>query len=173
VTLGVIYADSIRKAEVWIEVAASGKLDSDSDSSSLPNINVPGPELGRVSTPDLEQAVQYSMSVPIINRLAEPIAIYSVPENAIPETADEDASGGEPDTIVEKRWMNSPAPGTGVAGPGGDRTRWRKEELGWIGACATLFQLYKLKKGVPPHLHRDYKRGGLGPGPGPRRAKTS
>ncbi|KAI8949355.1 hypothetical protein F4801DRAFT_408643 [Xylaria longipes] len=138
-TLAVIYADSIRKAEVWMEVAAaSGKSDSE-DTDSSP---------GRVPmTPDVEQA----MPIP---RLAEPITI-SLADDA---SGVENAGAGEPDRIVEKRWGNSAAafndahPGSGES-HWAQKKRWRKEELGWMGAFATMFQLYKLKTGVPPeHL---------------------
>ncbi|KAI3327760.1 hypothetical protein HD806DRAFT_483842 [Xylariaceae sp. AK1471] len=169
VTLGVIYADSIRRNQVW---QLKPPLGSDSDSTlRIGNkLHVPA----RVSTPDLEQAVPHNLSVPIpiSNRIAETVAIY--PENAdeADETEEEDGDGeeGEPDMIVEKRWMNPSGP-RAAAGDGGDGREWRKEELGWMGACATLFQVYKLKKGVPPghrHRHSNYKRSG----PGPRRAKT-
>jgi hypothetical protein len=193
-TLGVIYADSIRKAEVWIEVAASGKSDldpSESDSKSHTDSAFDVPV--RVSTPELEQAVTHSLPVSMMssgnrlavpdaftfqsvrNRAAEPVTVRLA--DAANETEeddeDEDEEGEVPDTIVEKRWMNSSSPRATdrfTNTPGGDGRKWRKEELGWMGACATLFQLYKLKKGVPPgHPHRSssYKRAG------PRRARTS
>ncbi|KAI1740943.1 hypothetical protein F4680DRAFT_76151 [Xylaria scruposa] len=137
ITLGVIYADSIRKAEVWIEVtAASGKSDADSYSAHRESI-----------TPDVEQAL------PVSGRFAEFALVNDV-------ASVENADAGEPDRIVEKRWKSAerthaghPASGEGRRGR---KQRWHKEELGWMGAFATIFQLYKLKKGVPPErLRRD------------------
>ncbi|KAI0455141.1 hypothetical protein F5B21DRAFT_473013 [Xylaria acuta] len=144
-TLGVIYADSIRKAEVWIEVtAASGKSDSSdtgSQGGGLP---------GRVPTGTLD----VEKSLPISPRLVEPIALSLVDDAAGLENAD----AGEPDWFVEKRWGNAAAfddtrPGSGEA-HWARKKRWRKEELGWTGAFATMFQLYKLKTGVPPERLR-------------------
>ncbi|KAI1311816.1 hypothetical protein F5Y03DRAFT_290153 [Xylaria venustula] len=177
VTLGVIYADSIRKVQVWVEVAASsssgksGGSDTDTDSVSPP------------LRTDVEQGV------PVTSRIAQPVTFT---ENFVDVDdgnsghghedgdADADADGegegeGEPDMIVEKRWKNAPAYQGGDAGRYDDdwarkkKMKWRKEELGWVGACATLFQVYKLKKGVPPkHLRHSDRRDGL-----PRRARTN
>ncbi|KAI1351903.1 hypothetical protein F5Y01DRAFT_281488 [Xylaria sp. FL0043] len=178
VTLGVIYADSIRKVQVWVEVttaSASGKSSSGgSDTDSV----LPGVVPQRLQV-DVEQAV------PLANRIAQPrvftefVDVGDVASEREDGAADTDEEGEEeeeeeePDMIVEKRWKNTPTD----AGEDGDqwarkknnKMKWRKEELGWAGACATLFQLYKLKKGVPPrHLrHRD-SRNGL-----PRRARTT
>ncbi|KAI0466340.1 hypothetical protein F4859DRAFT_497802 [Xylaria cf. heliscus] len=139
-TLGVIYADSIRKAEVWIEVTAassSGKSDPE-DTDGLPG--------GIPTLPDVEQAL------PISGRLTEPVALSFVDDDA------GNADAKEPNRIVEKRWRNSLAfndtrPGHGE-GHWAAKKRWRKEELGWMGAFATMFQLYKLKAGVPPERLR-------------------
>ncbi|KAI0440702.1 hypothetical protein F4803DRAFT_459770 [Xylaria telfairii] len=114
-TMAVIYADSIRKAEVWIEVAK----------------------------PDVEEL--QALPPPVPGRLAEPVTL----------SLSDDVEG--PDRIVEKRWRNSAAAALrSDARPGCEEThweakkRWRKEELGWMGAFATMFQLYKLKTGGPP-----------------------
>lgn len=228
-TLGVIYADSIRKAEVWMEVATSGKSDSDTDSdkvlyqipSEVTHEGEEGYEEGRPrrrrrfhkrkrrSTPaDLEQAITYEETVvePVTemqaephNRLAQPI-IYYPEERAEPEirrmaagpadeedevvedieeeeeeTEEEEEEERVPDTMVEKRWMAKTAPGIND-GVKSTNKKWRREELGWAGACATMFQLYKLKKGVPPgHARHDSRYKRTGPGPGQtalRRSKT-
>ncbi|KAI0970795.1 hypothetical protein F4678DRAFT_434738 [Xylaria arbuscula] len=168
VTLGVIYADSIRKVQVWVEVAASsssgkpGGSDMDTDSVSPPQRT------------DVEQGV------PGTSRIAQPVTFsenFVDVGDGIPGHGGEDADvegEGEPDMIVEKRWKNAPAH-QGDAGQYEDewarkkKMKWRKEELGWVGACATLFQVYKLKKGVPPrHLRHSERRDGL-----PRRARTN
>ncbi len=166
VTLGVIYADSIRKVQVWVEVAASGKSGSASDTETDPRTySLPL----RVQT-DVEQAVRVS------SRIAEPITFtenFDVADEREDGDGDEDEDeGAEPDMMVEKRWKNAPAYQID-AGSGDDewmrKKKWRKEELGWAGACATLFQVYKLKKGVPPrHLRHNDKRDGL-----PRRVRTN
>ncbi|KAI8634214.1 hypothetical protein F5Y19DRAFT_461668 [Xylariaceae sp. FL1651] len=164
ITLAVIYADSIRKVEVSF-VPLNCAPSPEPDSSTTHPHTGPGP--GRVSTPQLEQAIPFS--VPISNRLAEPATMPTAADDwgGEDEDEDEDDAEVEPDTIVEKRWENKSAAATGEA----TARKWRKEQLGWMGACATLFQLYKLKKGVPPgHSHRN--RRGPGPGPGPRHART-
>ncbi|KAI0799895.1 hypothetical protein GGR55DRAFT_471525 [Xylaria sp. FL0064] len=170
VTLGVIYADSIRKVQVWVEVTASASGKSSSGGSDTDSVRVV-PQRLHV---DVEQAV------PGANRIAQPRVftefvdvgdVASEHEDGAADT-DEEGEEEEPDMIVEKRWKNAQTD----AGEDEDhwarkknKMKWRKEELGWAGACATLFQLYKLKKGVPPrHLrHRD-SRNGL-----PRRARTT
>ncbi|KAI1344050.1 hypothetical protein F5Y15DRAFT_186155 [Xylariaceae sp. FL0016] len=111
-TLLVIYADSIRKAEVWIEVAHSdfGKH------SSTP------------STPRLEEGIPYSASEPI-----------GIPQTRINDPGEpEPDDGAEPIPVVERLFPDTKA------------TKWKKEQLGWAGACATIFRLYKLKKGKRP-----------------------
>ncbi|KAI0536271.1 hypothetical protein GGR58DRAFT_400406 [Xylaria digitata] len=161
ITLGVIYADSIRKVQVWVEVAASGRADSET-SSNAPSC--------RKARTDLEQAV------PVSDRMAEPVALSLAGEaSGAQEDEDEGAETGEPDVIVEKRWKNAPAyrvdadADAGAEARWASKKKWRKEELGWMGACATLFQVYKLKKGVPPrHLCHSHKADGL-----LRRARTN
>ncbi|KAI0392548.1 hypothetical protein F5Y17DRAFT_436087 [Xylariaceae sp. FL0594] len=121
---------------------------------------------------------------------------------------DDDEDENIPNTIVEKRgWMNHRTMSIPIINhlrrtttndgvmdvrnkDTATTTKWRREELGWGGACATLFQLYKLRKGVPPgHAHAHARRGHAhrvhvsntdrrrteprprldsGPGPGPR-----
>ncbi|ORY56064.1 uncharacterized protein BCR38DRAFT_356042 [Pseudomassariella vexata] len=126
-TLLIIYADSIRKAEVWIEVAVG-------DQGSNPNTDVsPGPKPGmnlqpriaRITTPQLEQAIQFSYneSTPIENRVDEALANDEIPERQ-----------SEPELVVHQRF--------GHASHG----QWKKEELGWLGAGKTILQIYKLKK---------------------------
>ncbi|KAI0517388.1 hypothetical protein F5B22DRAFT_604425 [Xylaria bambusicola] len=176
-TLGVIYADSIRKVQVWVEVAASGKGSSSGGSSHL--------DLGLGSSYELPQPdVEYA--VPVTGRMAVPysLSVNSVPAEAVlgaegREGEENDGHAGgdedeEPDMIVEKRWKkDSPAQQVNSGLDGDDwrkkkDIKWRKEELGWLGACATLFQVYKLKKGVPPrHLRHNDRRDRL------RRVRTN
>jgi hypothetical protein len=225
-TLGVIYADSIRKAEVWMEVATSGKSDSDTDSDKVMKEEQDDTwgvrprrrrrlhlRRRRSTSADVEQAISYEHTVSMQpqNRLAEPVTIYpeerteaeirrmpaarvdwadeidevveDTEEEEEEETEEEEEEEDErvPDTMVEKRWMNRSMPKTktGTGDKDNDVTtkKWRKEELGWIGACATMFQLYKLKKGIPPgHARHNSSYGRGGPGPSQtamRRSKTS
>ncbi|KAI0427002.1 hypothetical protein F5Y09DRAFT_317255 [Xylaria sp. FL1042] len=185
VTLGVIYADSIRKVQVWVEVtaAASGKSNSSgSDTDSVVSGRLPQQQQQQQQQrrTDVEQAV------PRMSRFAEPRTFvefvdvgdvaseHEGGEGAETDEGEEGEEEGEPepDMIVEKRWKNTPDAGEDEgqwARKKKKKMKWRKEELGWVGACATLFQVYKLKKGVPPkHLrHRD-SRNGL-----PRRGRTN
>ncbi|KAI1747867.1 hypothetical protein F4782DRAFT_519656 [Xylaria castorea] len=154
-TLGVIYADSIRKAEVWIEVtttttttaASGGKSDGESS---------PGRRRTSTTTPtpDVEQALP-----PVSGR----IAMFSlVDDNDTAPVVENAADTGEeePDRMVEKRWKSADRArighhhASGEAAHWAGKERWRKEELGWMGAFATMFQLYKLKTGVPPERLR-------------------
>ncbi|KAF2971504.1 hypothetical protein GQX73_g2095 [Xylaria multiplex] len=158
ITLGVIYADSIRKVQVWVEVAASGKADSETSSNA--------PSCRKTNT-DVEQA----LPVPVSGRMVEPVALSLVGE--APGAQEDEDESGEPDVIVEKRWKNAPAykvdADADAEAMWASKKKWRKEELGWMGACATLFQVYKLKKGVPPkHLRHNHKADGL-----LRRARTN
>ncbi|KAK5632533.1 hypothetical protein RRF57_008247 [Xylaria bambusicola] len=175
-TLGVIYADSIRKVQVWVEVAASSGKGSPSGGSSHLDLDL---DLGsgyELPQPDIEYAV------PVTGRMAVPysLSVNSAPVEAALEHEDEVEEDGkgdegeEPDIIVEKRWKkDSPAQQVDAGRDGDDRKKkkdikWRKEELGWVGACATLFQVYKLKKGTPPrHLRHNERRDRL------RRARTN
>ncbi|KAI1155318.1 hypothetical protein F4825DRAFT_459840 [Nemania diffusa] len=158
-TLVVMYADSIRKAEVWVEdaAAASGKPSDD-------EVNIGSGLLGRVPVaPDVEQAVpvgRFAESI-FFSPTPTPISV-PVPEAAVVEDeddADANEAQGEPDRMVEKRHWRNPAAQDAEYDPGRDewarKKRWRKEQLGWMGAFAMLFRLYKVKKGVPPrHLRR-------------------
>ncbi|KAJ2989637.1 hypothetical protein NUW58_g3368 [Xylaria curta] len=134
VTLAVIYADSIRKAEVWKEVTVSGR--SASDTTSDPVL------VGSSLVVDVEQALP-------------------APRSRFFAFVREKQHGDGPDQIVEKRWKTAATSTYGARSKPDDSgwardKRWRKEELGWVGAFATLLRLYKLKKGVPPsHLRCD------------------
>ncbi|KAI0601916.1 hypothetical protein F4775DRAFT_360361 [Biscogniauxia sp. FL1348] len=119
VTLLVIYADSIRKAEVWIEVAArppeqaaaeEGQAGVSATTSMTTTTTTPHDEGGRHP--------HYSPYRPM--------------------GAGTFAERGH---FVEKMFS------------GTKEKRWRKEELGWVGACMTALRLYKLRTGAPPaHL---------------------
>ncbi|KAJ8118489.1 hypothetical protein ONZ43_g3977 [Nemania bipapillata] len=149
ITLAVMYADSIRKAEVWIEVTtASGNSNDPGTGSDLPGSSL--------SIPDLEFSLPARLS-------AQPIFFSPPPAAVVVEDGDDtnvDGRQGEPDRIVEKRhWRNTAAQHDTEAGPSkaewARKKKWRKEQLGWMGAFATLFRLYKVKKGAPPgHLRR-------------------
>ncbi|KAI1318742.1 hypothetical protein F5Y16DRAFT_116254 [Xylariaceae sp. FL0255] len=201
ITLLVIYADKLRNVEVWIEEQASEGADADGQEGGsstavgngdekLPNGNRPGSRRhnvkkpGTPTTPQLEQGIPYSYSEPMPelvhggtsnspgtatpgNRVAEAMSL------PLPEEDDYSDYGDEPDTFVERRWR----PGSRKTGASGGKTKWQKEQLGWMGACATLFNVYKLKKGAPPGWSppSGTRRGPGGPGTlgrAPRRVRT-
>ncbi|KAL7624033.1 hypothetical protein AAE478_005590 [Parahypoxylon ruwenzoriense] len=122
----IIYADSIRKAEVWIEVASTT-----------------GPEKpeAAISTPQLEQAavaLEYGGSVPIgptekIGTTFGDEAYSEIPEG--------------PSMMVEKTFKDT------------GRKKWKREQLGWAGACKTAFRIYKLRKGRPPGYMGNMRHG--------------
>ncbi|KAI1102302.1 hypothetical protein F4804DRAFT_334401 [Jackrogersella minutella] len=117
VTILVIYADSIRKAEVWIEVAGSAV----------------GEKQGSVSMPELEHGNARIMR----NRVGHEDEEVTLEE------------WDEPAMMVEKLFKDA----------GGKTKKWRKEQLGWLGACKAVFRIYKLKKGRPPNWAVNVKRG--------------
>ncbi|KAH9907909.1 hypothetical protein F4778DRAFT_777281 [Xylariomycetidae sp. FL2044] len=137
-TLFIIYADSIRKAEVWVEVKAKG-----SDASDQVDLEQGGGGGG---------AVPYSVTIPL------PASEEPVPISAPP--VDDDAVSDTPPPPPPAMRMEKMFP---------DRRRrgndWRKEELGWMGACKLALGLNKLKEmqNPPP---------GWGAG-APRRARTN
>lgn len=114
-TLLLIYADSIRKVEVWIEEAQS--------THSTTGLF----EFNRRETGDLEQAVEYSYteSIAVDNRMQEPVQIG----------------------IPGSRTASAPAPArTDGRRHGDERGKvWKKEELGWIGACKAILRIYRLQ----------------------------
>lgn len=124
ITILIIYADSIRKAEVWIEVASSSSSSGGAAESEKPE----------VSTPELEAAVPYSETVHVGACPTERVGIAALGEReGAPEEYD------EPAMMVEKLFKET-----------GNR-KWKKEQLGWLGACKAVFRIYKLKKGRPPN----------------------
>ncbi|KAI1188375.1 hypothetical protein F5B17DRAFT_439603 [Nemania serpens] len=180
-TLGIIYADSIRKAEVWVEVVAgttaAANTNNYNNNNNNDNDDIRYAEPVKLPTPDVEQAVP-------VSRIFRPISVTPGHEGRLAfsgdlrgrmrerEEAEEEAEGegegegtqGEQGTFVEKLWPTHAPRGVG-SGPASRRTRregkktWRKEELGWMGAFATMFRVYKLKKSVRPDVRR---RGGRG-----------
>ncbi|OTB03392.1 hypothetical protein M426DRAFT_23758 [Hypoxylon sp. CI-4A] len=158
-TVLIIYADSIRKAEVWIEVASSasgggggGSSSGRNSSSSCDNEDWEKKKKNHGSD-DVEagvgrrriQAVPYLETVTIdpvpgaMNRMARTTAVV---DEEGEEEEEEEESGSEtfdgPGMMVEKLFKDA-----------GDK-KWRKEQLGWMGACKTALRIYKLKKGRPP-----------------------
>ncbi|KAI1809753.1 hypothetical protein GGS20DRAFT_570612 [Poronia punctata] len=228
-TLSIIYADSIRDIEVWVEEAASGKSNSDSDSdsnsSAAENFTLPdnfvfphGRTVAELITSDRDEERAERITVtfdehPVLETVISPTQgrarRYTGSEEdrgehrAEPDSDDDSDDAQEhshgqdeyewvrkvekvddsseegmmPDTMVEKRWPNKFMPMMGPSGKSDDGSdlkakKWRKEKLGWLGACATIFQLYKLKKGVPPnHARRDDRRRRARPEP--RRPRTA
>ncbi|KAK6955082.1 hypothetical protein Daesc_002712 [Daldinia eschscholtzii] len=131
----VIYADSIRKAEVWIEVASDSNSDSNSTNNTSASTTEEKPER------DLE-----GQSDPYVGALGL-TALGKGNENEGEEEEGEEEGVGsdsfdEPVMMVEKLFKDA-----------GSR-RWQKEQLGWGGACKTALRIYKLKKGRPPNWIR-------------------
>ncbi|KAK8006362.1 cysteine protease [Apiospora marii] len=138
-TLAIIYADSIRRVEVWIEEAQSTYDPAAAASGMLLGMKKKKPLQPGTATPDLEQAVPYSETVPID---------YSVPETATTRI-------GEPVTYAAEEPVIVAQPEGQTGGDGEPPRVWVKEELGWLGACKTILGIYKLQemKKRPWHLH--------------------
>ncbi|KAI1480632.1 hypothetical protein F4774DRAFT_377920 [Daldinia eschscholtzii] len=124
----VIYADSIRKAEVWIEVASNGNSNSNNNTSTSTTEEKPERDLEGQSDPYVAGF-----------RLT---ALGKGNDDEGEEEGEEEEVGSdsfdEPVMMVEKLFKDA-----------GSR-RWQKEQLGWGGACKTALRIYKLKKGRPP-----------------------
>ncbi|KAI1136704.1 hypothetical protein F5Y05DRAFT_101697 [Hypoxylon sp. FL0543] len=128
ITILIIYADSIRKAEVWIEVGSSSASSEKPDEAGLSNA-----ELGA--------AVPYSETVHIGPTPTNRMGVAAFEEEGGPEEYD------EPAMVVEKLFKET-----------GNR-KWKKEQLGWLGACKAMFRIYKLKKGKPPNWAMNGRHG--------------
>lgn len=138
ITILIIYADSIRKAEVWIEVASNaGSADSEKkDEEEGGKEGVAMPEFGG--------------GVGLRRRIARTEA--SLPVNVMAQCESDDGYGYEgwdepPGMMVERMFKNA------------GKKKWRKEQLGWMGACKAVFRIYKLKKGRPPNWQTNVRRG--------------
>jgi heme exporter protein D len=123
-TLLIIYADSIRRLQVWVEVASEQASDGNGD--------VEAGEPDKISTPphpEVGVPFRLTQPVPISSRIQEPVEVP--------------ISSGNPamhhDVVVQQRFANN-----------NKHRSWKKEELGWIGAGKTILQLYKLKGGRAP-----------------------
>ncbi|KAK8862496.1 cysteine protease [Apiospora arundinis] len=128
-TLVIIYADSIRRVEVWIEEAGSS-FESPATSSGrlMGKKKKPLRHQGRPVS-DLEQAVPYSETITI--------------DYGTTETATQKIS--EPVTYMAEEPVIIAQPEEQGAGGDGQEPRvWKKEELGWLGACKTILGIYKL-----------------------------
>lgn len=137
-TLAIIYADSIRRVEVWIEEAQSTYDPAAAASGMLLGMKKKKPLQQGVPTSDLEQVVSYSETVPID---------YGVPETT--------TRIGEPVTYAAEEPVIVAQPEGQTGGDGEPPRVWVKKELGWLGACKTILGIYKLQdmKKRPWHLH--------------------
>ncbi|KAI1210285.1 uncharacterized protein F4807DRAFT_59621 [Annulohypoxylon truncatum] len=140
----IIYADSIRKAEVWIEVASSSSNGSAAgeekhDEEEEEGISMPEFE-GRAGAPGLAR-----------RRVRTRMDGTGVGPGMV-ECESDDGYGLEewdepPGMMVEKMFKNA------------GKKKWRREQLGWMGACKAVFRIYKLKKGRPPNWATNVRRG--------------
>lgn len=146
VTVFVIYADSIRKAEVWIEVAAAGGGGGGGGAGSdVENPEDLGPhEHGYNRTAPYSATVQLPVVEPKAGRVMGMAALGEDYSNH----PGVDESFDEPSMMAEKMFRKG----------SGSRRRWQKQQLGWKGACLTAFQLYRLKKGRPPSWGGNVRR---------------
>ncbi|KAI1179778.1 hypothetical protein F4777DRAFT_399322 [Nemania sp. FL0916] len=152
-TLGVIYADSIRKSEVWVEVA-----------SAAANAKMP-PEHEhhhhrQQHNGEALHAVPANMGTGN-GRAAEPV-VYAVPEDLGPEerylqpVGRYSAPNGdiivdeEPDRVIERRWAfltrrRRRGEQDAERAAAKRNKAWRREELGWGGAFGNMLGLYKVR----------------------------
>ncbi|KAI1637101.1 hypothetical protein F4809DRAFT_640858 [Biscogniauxia mediterranea] len=135
VTLLVIYADSIRKAQVWIEVAAHPAEQAAAVEEGHGGVSA---TTSTMTTPQGFAHASHDEGD------RHPYYYYSQYRPGYrPMGADTFA---ERVHFVEKMFSDT------------KEKRWRKEELGWIGACMTALRLYKLRTGAPPAHLREERR---------------
>ncbi|KAK8094575.1 hypothetical protein PG997_001260 [Apiospora hydei] len=154
-TLAIIYADSIRRVEVWIEEAqstydaqAAAAAAAAAASGGLLGRMKKKPLLqqGAAATPDLEQAVPYSETVTV------DYGVAGVAEAATIRI-------GEPVTYMAEEPVIMGQAGEQSGVDGSEPRVWKKEELGWLGAWKTILGIYKLQdmKKHPWHIHTHAK----------------
>ncbi|KAI1471361.1 uncharacterized protein F4812DRAFT_455471 [Daldinia caldariorum] len=156
----VIYADSIRKAEVWIEVAGNSNSSNNNDSSTttadISEEKQKQQQQRQRQQPEKDLESQSDMyggggggSRGFV-RLTALGKGNDKEEEDDEEEEEEDKEGegkrddsfDEPVMMVEKLFKDT-----------GGR-KWQREQLGWGGACMTALRIYKLKKGKPPNWVR-------------------
>lgn len=128
-TVVIIYADTIRRKIVWVEVSVSG-ASSVHASEGFNHHFWRGKHRkpGTTSMPNLEQGTHYSYSEPMALPVSEHI---SMPER-LEET--QSVSSG-PVLTLESRFCRESRPKV-----------WTRQELGWIGAAKCILQLSRVKK---------------------------
>ncbi|KAI1456153.1 hypothetical protein F4805DRAFT_246293 [Annulohypoxylon moriforme] len=136
ITILIIYADSIRKAEVWIEVASN---------SSTVGSEKHGEE-------EEEGKQEEGISMPEFDGGAGRRRMRVRMGPGMGECESDDGYGMDewdevPGMMVERVFKNA------------GKKKWRREQLGWMGACKAVFRIYKLKKGRPPNWQTNVRRG--------------
>lgn len=126
ITVLVIYADSIRKMEVWIEVATSRREDIESE--------------GRSSSTSDSDREYFAYD-----------AALAMPPPQLREQDECDGMPAGPGIIAEQPF--SFLPGSRVKRSRLKQKKWKKQQLGWIGACKSIFHIYRLKELRRPGLN--------------------
>ncbi|KAI0885330.1 uncharacterized protein GGS22DRAFT_163443 [Annulohypoxylon maeteangense] len=130
ITILIIYADSIRKAEVWIEVASSGSTTGSEKRDE---------EEGG-SMPEFEGGMGLRA-----RRRTDGVGVEMCESDYGDGFGEWD--GPPPGMIVERLFKDA------------GKKKWRREQLGWMGACKAVFRIYKLKQGRPPNWATNVRRG--------------
>lgn len=134
ITLLIIYADSVRREVVWIQVAAENVHQAHHRHSQDGATASSGKQSAEL-TPDLEQGVP----VPAYTE-AVPAAPQITPATAV-------ADSGRP--VVASGQMLKPRFSMKADHP----RVWKQQRLGWAGAAKKIFQLYEMDKTqTSPHL---------------------
>lgn len=137
----IIYADTIRKAEVWVEVAA------DTIAAVTPRISAPAPQ-AQAQTYTETVAVEKKTATWIRNgnasangggfvpqrakyTLEEEEETVGIPAEAAPDALVYDAEEPEPGVIVQRRT------------DGSKPKAWKRQRLGWYGAAKAMVGVYK------------------------------
>ncbi|KAI0181501.1 hypothetical protein GGR52DRAFT_567723 [Hypoxylon sp. FL1284] len=134
VTIFVIYADTIRRAEVWIEVAAAAGASDVENPEEKDDRNGATPYGAAIQLPVVEPKTGRTMGTAALG-------------DDYAQDPDAEWSFDEPSVMAEKMFRTT-----------GGKRKWQKQQLGWKGACMTAIQLYKLKKGRPPNWPPNARR---------------
>ena len=125
ITVLIIYADSIRKMEVWMEVAASDTDDDELEETST-------------SSAGSYDGLSAISTVPPVAYASAATAGIGVPQGEC------HGMPAGPGTVAEQRYLY-----LRKFRRGKDRRfekKWKKRQLGWIGACKSIFRIYNLKE---------------------------
>lgn len=154
ITILIIYADGLRKAEVWVEVATEGVVaglapqakptpeeDDKGKRPSSQESQPPPPQNGRVWPQPRIAAAPGDIRRPITYSAGDDVVLD------IPEAPDDEQA--EIQEAVEEDVLETPEEPTMILERPTDGSRpraWKKQQLGWYGACRSILGFKKPRR---------------------------